>query len=330
MHIDPDAPLRWGIIGTGGLAEQVARDLVTLPSDASLHAVVSRRQATADAFAARFGCPTALTSVEQLADAGVDVVWVTSPHTEHARATAHLLERGIPVLCEKPMTTSPDDTRALIALAERHDTFLMEAVWMRCHPLIRHALALAASGEIGDIVHARASFAMAFDVPDDHRLRAPDLGVYPVHLIEAFLGRPSSVYARGSFAGTGVDAMTTAVFDVPATTDRPAAQGVAFAAIEAASDHTAEIIGTNGRLLIGPFFLNPESLRIVRPGRPDEECVTATIGYGYVHEIREVTRCIRMGLSSSPLVSWTSSANAADMLHAWRAALDDPLGLVTI
>ena len=70
--------VRWGILATGGIAAAFTADLIDLP-DAEVVAVASRTEASAGAFAERFGIPRAYGDWETLAkDADIDVVYVTT------------------------------------------------------------------------------------------------------------------------------------------------------------------------------------------------------------------------------------------------------------
>ncbi|HEX8630320.1 MAG TPA: Gfo/Idh/MocA family oxidoreductase, partial [Catenuloplanes sp.] len=68
--------IRWGILGTGGIANKFAADLRLLP-DAELAAVGSRSAENAKGFAERYGAARAYGSVGELAaDENLDVVYV--------------------------------------------------------------------------------------------------------------------------------------------------------------------------------------------------------------------------------------------------------------
>ena len=83
MTIETGQPIRWGIIGTGGIAKTFAGDLALLP-DAALVAVGSRSQSSADTFGDRFGIARRHASYEDLAtDPDVDAVYVATPHPMH-------------------------------------------------------------------------------------------------------------------------------------------------------------------------------------------------------------------------------------------------------
>ena len=78
-----DRPVRWGILGTGGIAGSFASDL-RLTDSGVVVAVGSRSQASADRFADEFGIANRHASYEALvADPEVDVVYVATPHPMH-------------------------------------------------------------------------------------------------------------------------------------------------------------------------------------------------------------------------------------------------------
>ena len=85
--------LRWGILATGGIAHSFTSDLND--NGFTVHAVGSRSQESADAFAAAFGIPTAHASYEALvADPDVDIIYISTPHPYHAANAALALNAG--------------------------------------------------------------------------------------------------------------------------------------------------------------------------------------------------------------------------------------------
>src|SRR6478609_8349162 len=109
----------WGVLGPGRIARQLATD-----------------------FAAEFGGRAHGSYEELVADPEVDVVYVATPHVLHDQNTRLALEAGKAVLCEKPMTLDAATTTALFTEASERGLFLMEAMWMACHPTIRTLLRL--------------------------------------------------------------------------------------------------------------------------------------------------------------------------------------------
>jgi len=327
----------WGILATGHIASVFARDLALLPDEARLVAVGSRSLERAMAFAADHGIPRAYDTYAELAgDPDVDVVYVASTHHDHFASAKLCLEAGKSVLIEKPMTTSPADTAALINLATDRGLFLMEALWTRTNPLLRRAAGLAAAGDLGDIRHVSADFGFAFRGSRTHRLLDPalaggailDAGVYPLHVVILFLGEPADLVGFGSHAATGVDNHAAAVLSYPATGDRPAATATVICSLEADLPTGLQVYGSSGRIMINDFFIRPKEMLVYRGHHRDiapEVMVTQWPGGGYTFQAQEVMRCLRAGEAESPMVPWRDSVAVARTLALWQAAIRDAM-----
>ena len=64
---------------------------------------------------------------------------MATPHAAHHEAARVCLEAGRAVLLEKPFTLDLATSTELVELARARGVFLMEAMWMRCNPLILRA-----------------------------------------------------------------------------------------------------------------------------------------------------------------------------------------------
>lgn len=185
---DHQPPIRWGILGTGGMARVFTEDLLTLPGH-QVAAVGSRSLATATAFADRHHADRAHGSYEELADDDrIDVVYVATPQSHHLATAGLCLAAGRAVLVEKPFTMTAAEAEELVAVAARSRVFAMEAMWMRFNPVITAALRLVHDGAIGEVRQVSADFCIGVRTEPNHRLWRPelgggallDLGVYPV------------------------------------------------------------------------------------------------------------------------------------------------------
>ena len=128
--------IRWGIIGTGFIANQFAEGLSVLPL-AELVAVGSRAMQTANNFADKFNVPHRYDSYKALVDdPDVDFVYVSTPHSLHKEDSMLCLEAGKAVLCEKPFTINAAEAEVVINLARKKRLFLMEAMWTRFLPSV--------------------------------------------------------------------------------------------------------------------------------------------------------------------------------------------------
>ncbi|KES07404.1 oxidoreductase [Streptomyces toyocaensis] len=309
--------VRWGILATGGMSATFTADLVDLP-DAEVVAVASRSAEPAKAFAERFGIPRAYGDWESLArDEEVDVVYVATPHSAHRAAAGLMLEAGRDVLCEKPFTLNAREARELVALARDNGRFLMEAMWMYCHPMVRRLKALVDDGAIGEVRSVQADFGLAGHLlpearngalPASHRLRDPalgggallDLGVYPVSFTQLLLGEPSDVAARAVLSEEGVDLQTGALLSWES-----GALASVHCSIVGGTATSASVTGSKGRIDIPYGFFFPDRFTLHRDGRDPEE-FTADPADGprasLKHEAAEVMRALRAGETESPLV----------------------------
>jgi predicted dehydrogenase len=300
-----DEPLRWGILGTGGIAGVFTADLLRLDGH-RVAAVGSRSAATAEAFAARHGIGRAYGSYAELAaDGEVDVVYVATPHPVHFEPARLCLEAGRAVLVEKPLTTSAADAERLAGIARDRGVFAMEAMWTRFSPLIRRLHALVGEGAIGDVSAVYADFATAPPFDPEHRLWAADLaggalldlGCYVLSVTWPLLGPPDTVQATASPAPTGVDANTGILLGY-----RSGAVALLHCGLMGESPHTATVVGTRGRIELASPFYRPESLTLTRAGGETEIFTVDLAGNGYTYQAEEVARCLRLGLTESPLL----------------------------
>jgi predicted dehydrogenase len=298
-----DKPLRWGIMGTGGIATSFAEDL-KLTDSGVVAAVGSRTAESADAFADQRGIPTRHSSYEALAnDPDVDIVYVATPHPLHHGNARLALEAGKPVLVEKPFTMNAEEARDLVALARERGLFLMEAMWTRFLPHVRHIREFLPS--LGDVVTVTADHGQWFAEDPAFRLFAPelgggallDLGIYPVSFASMVLGTPDRVAAMVTPAFTGVDGQTSMLFGYA-----NGAQAVLSCTLSAVSPTTASIVGTDARIEIdGPFYAPASFTLIPREGeRSRFEYLDE--GRGLRHQADEVARLLAAGETESALM----------------------------
>lgn len=302
----PDRPIRWGIIATGGIAHTFARDLDLLP-DAEIVAVGSRSQAGADRFGDEFDVPHRHAGYEALvADPDVDAVYVATPHPGHHDAALLAIRAGKAVLVEKPFTMDAAEARELIDAARAQGTFLMEAMWTRFLPHIARLREILASGVLGEVEVVTAAHGQWFAPDPGHRIFAPelgggallDLGIYPVSFANLVLGAPARITAVSTPAFTGIDGTTSIVFQYDG-----GAHALLTTSSLAKSANRAEIDGTEARVELDGWFYNPTTFRVItRDEQVVERFDEARVGHGLRYQAAEVGRCLRAGLTESPLL----------------------------
>jgi predicted dehydrogenase len=324
VAIMTDTSVRWGVLGTGGIATAFASDLPRVPG-AELAAVGSRRPETAAAFAERHGFARAHGSWAELAaDDAVDVVYVATPHAYHLPAALTCLQGGKAVLCEKPMTLDLPSSAQLVQEARTRGLFLMEAMWMRCNPAVRRVVELIADGAIGEVTAVHADFGLQGPFEPQHRLRDPalgggallDLGIYPVNLAHLILGAPATVTSWAHLTPEGVDDNTGVLLGYDS-----GAVAALTCGIVGATRNAAAITGTRGRIDLPPQFYRPESFTLHRSSASAEVFDFPFEGRGYQYEVAEVQRCLRAGELESPLMSHETTLEMMTLLDTIRSQI---------
>lgn len=123
----------------------------------------------------QFGFGLATGSVDELLDAGLDGLVVTTPHDLHFEVAAKALDRGIHVLVEKPMTLHAEQAWELVERAERAGVHVLVPYGWNYKPFTVEAKRLLDEVGIGDIQYALCHMA------------SPTRGLFggdPTHMLE--------------------------------------------------------------------------------------------------------------------------------------------------
>jgi len=137
MNNTNQTPLRAAVIGTGYLGRFHAQKYVALPG-VDLTAIVDTDGDRAQEVAAELGCAH-YTDFRDILDQ-VDVVSVVTPTSHHYEVSKPLLEAGVHVLVEKPITTSCAEAEDLMAAAARTGAVLQVGHLERFNPAVQTLL----------------------------------------------------------------------------------------------------------------------------------------------------------------------------------------------
>ena len=315
------APVRWGILGTGGIARAFALGLMDV-SDAVLAAVGSRTQDGADAFARQHGAEAAYGSYEALVAApDVDIVYIGTPHPMHAENALLALGAGKAVLCEKPFAMNRREAAAVVALARERGLFLMEAMWTRFLPALAEVRRIMAAGEIGQIAHVQADFGFAATTDPEHRVNKRelgggallDLGIYPLSIACALLGPVESVAAHAVMSATGVDATTAFTLKHAGGT-----LSVGSCSLRARSGCELIVSGSAGSIRMHRMFHLADHITVEVHGQAPRTIATPYLGNGYTHEAIAAGECLRAGWIEHPLMTHAETLGLMEILDEIR------------
>jgi myo-inositol 2-dehydrogenase / D-chiro-inositol 1-dehydrogenase len=140
-----------GIVGAGVMGADHARILKEGVAGARLVGLYDADRPRADRVAAEAAAERVFDSVEQLiADPAVGAVLVAAPDEAHARLVTACIDRGKPVLCEKPLAASLGECRDVIAREVAGGRRLVQVGYMRRfdpgYQAMKHGLAEGSLG----------------------------------------------------------------------------------------------------------------------------------------------------------------------------------------
>ena len=171
----PGRILRWGVVGTGGIANSMAPHIVAAEG-AALAAVSSRRMQSAQEFAGKHAVPNAFDSWEKMiASDVIDAVYIATPTSVREEIGVAAANQGKHVLGEKPFANLPSLQR-IIAACRANGVGFMDGTHF---PHLERTQRIRA--DMTDLVGQPWSVASAFQFnlgnPENIRLR-PDLEPY--------------------------------------------------------------------------------------------------------------------------------------------------------
>ncbi|MGD1821305.1 MAG: Gfo/Idh/MocA family protein [Pleomorphochaeta sp.] len=183
-----------GILGLGNIAANMAKTVCGM-DDVTLYAVASRSLEKANIFKEEYLAEVAYGSYEELVmDNNVDLVYIATPHSHHAKYIELALNHNKPVLCEKAFTSNLNEAKKVIALSHEKNVFLAEAIWTRYLPSRYIIEQLLDNGVIGNISLVDSN--LGYNVAANERIYKKelaggallDLTVYPINFTCMFFG----------------------------------------------------------------------------------------------------------------------------------------------
>ena len=193
--MNPADPVRFALIGAGGIAQAHAQALDASPH-CELVAVVDTDPHAAQTLADRSGAAAYTDHRRMLAGVGCDAAIVCTPPVSHPELCLDLFAAGRHVLCEKPLAIDAASARRMLQAAEAAGVVFTMASKFRYVADIHRARALAEQGLIGEVL----MFENHFTYPIDMRARwnadpavsgggvLIDNGTHSVDIIHYYLG----------------------------------------------------------------------------------------------------------------------------------------------
>jgi predicted dehydrogenase/aryl-alcohol dehydrogenase-like predicted oxidoreductase len=332
-------PIRWGIIGAGGIAKAFLLGLNDSRTG-RLVAIGSRNPSKPELATDFPGARIHAGYDALLADPEIDAVYIATPHPAHAEWAIKTAEAGKHALVEKPMGLTAFEADAMFNAARKAGTFMGEAFMYRLHPQTLEIVDLVRSGAIGEVRMIKSSFGFAMPkFMPEHRLYANDLagggildvGGYPVSMVRLIAGAaagqpfldPVAVHGVARLSPERTDEWASAVLKFP--------NGIVAevsCSVSVQQDNVLRILGTTGRIEVPDFWFVGGQ----RDGVPGPYQVIMRDGTSrslggkparklYSYEIDAVGDAIAAGRQefAAPGMSWADTLGNLRVLDKWRA-----------
>jgi predicted dehydrogenase len=298
---DIDEPIRWGILGTAGIAESAFLPALRETNEGVALTVGSRTFERGRAWAEEHGVTRAVEGYDAvIADPEVEAIYIPLPNGLHAEWTIAALEAGKVVFCEKPLCGTVEDTERVLAAARATGVPLWEAFVFPFHEQMDLVRGMLADGTIGTVREIQSRFHFVLDDPDDIRLFAnlaggsiQDVGCYPIRLARLmFDAEPdlSRAIADAEWTADGADTELWGALVFPG--DRRLVFSCGF---RSGYDTLTRVLGTEGEIrLTGPFHPDSDDeMTIVRDGEFETQPAPTSGEMSFTPAIRHIHRVIR-------------------------------------
>lgn len=256
--------VRYAVVGAGWISQEGLLPGVEHTGNSVVTALVTGNPEKAKALGGRYGIKHSYhyDDYHALLESGeIDAIYLALPNTMHRNFAVPALDKGIHVLCEKPMATNEEDCLDMIIAAEHGRAKLMIAYRLHFEPATIAAWETVRSGTIGTPRLFSSVFTQQVS-EKNHRSKGEywagplaDMGPYPInaarHLFEA---EPVEVMAASvrppERRFSTIDESVSAILRFP--DERLATFTVSFGANPV---DEYRVVGTNGDLQVSPGYM---------------------------------------------------------------------------
>ena len=297
--------LKWGVLGAGSVAQRRAMPAINKAKDAELYALLSRDAARASRLATEHGAETHYTVVEDLlSDETLDAIYVSTPVYLHCEQVIAAAERGLHVLCDKPMAMNTEECQRMIDACEANGVHLQICFLFRFHSCFQQIKNWVAEGRLGQIVHGRVPFLKPFPIPAGAWRGNPgqggggsliDLGAHGVDLLRYIVGEVGQVSAFCNSSVHGYDVEETGMIMMRFENGAQGFVDTSFAA--AGCDLVIEVYGTDGWV----WVYNDDGWKIKISTDDGSQVIDSPFEDLYQYQFNHFARCVTEG--EQPIVT---------------------------
>jgi len=289
--------INFGTIGTSWITDEFIQT-AKKNEKFKINAIYSRDLEKARLFAEKHGAEKYFDDLEEMAEtSGINAVYIASPNSFHCRQAKFFLQKGIHVICEKPIASNSAELNEMAVAAKENGVVLMEAFKSILTPnfdIIEKNI-----GKIGTIRTVYINFSKyssRYDAYKDGKNvntfnidfsngALMDLGVYCVYPVIRLFGMPQKINAQATFLESGVDCQGNVLFKYDTFNAVISYSKVSTSHIE------SEIQGENGTILIDNISVPEKAVIKYRNGTEEDISVPQEKAH-MIYEINEFINCV--------------------------------------
>ena len=168
------APIRLGMVGGGNDAFIGAVHRIAARMDDRFELVAGALSSTPEKAAASakalglarsYGCFEEMAEAEAAREDGIEAVAIVTPNHVHYPASKPFLEKGIHVICDKPLTATMEDAAAMEKVVADSDALFILTHNYTGYPMIRQARAMVEAGDLGHVRIVQVEYAQDWLTP---------------------------------------------------------------------------------------------------------------------------------------------------------------------
>jgi predicted dehydrogenase len=271
--------IRWGVIGSGGIARRRTIPEGIVPARNATLAAVYDINLPVNQEAARQFLAKPVQNIDELLSAEIDAVYIASPAYLHHRQALQCARRSKHILCEKPLGMNVSEAKEMIAVSKEAGVRFGTAFMMRFHSQHQAALRIIREGKLGKPVYARGQLSCWYP-PIEGAWRQDlnlggggsliDMGGHVIDLLEMFFGPARKV---SCFTGNTVHEYRPEDSAVAMLSFENGALGTVdtfFCIQDESSENVLELYGSRGGILAKGTIGQGSSGKMVARLKPAE------------------------------------------------------------
>ena len=295
--------INWAILGPGTIAGDFAKAISEV--NGSIYAVGARSLEKAEKFSSDYTVEKVYGNYnEMLKDDKIDVVYISTPHSNHYEYIMESLKNNKHVLCEKAITVNGTQLRDIVSLAKEKNLIVAEAMTIYHMPLYKKLRKIVDDGKLGKIKMIQVNFGSLKEYDVKNRFFSPDLaggalldiGTYALSFTRYFLSsQPEEILTTVKKFETGVDEQSGIILKNP--DDEMA---VVSLTMRAKQPKRGIVCGELGYITV-ENFPRADKATITYPDGSAEIIEYGDISKALIYEVQDMNNCIMKKNSNDTL-----------------------------